>query len=383
MPWKETNAMNEKVKFISAWLTNEYTMTDLCKQFNISRETGYKIVNRYKVEGIRGLEEHSRAHYRHPAQTEENSIDMILKSKLRYPKWGPRKLKAWLEDAYKEHKWPAASTIGEILKRNGMVSVKKSRAKIQPYTDPFILCNEPNAVWSADFKGQFKLGSNEMCYPLTISDNYSRYLLCCDCFGRPTLDNVKHSFENIFRKNGLPKAIKTDNGTPFSTVGIAGLSKLSIWWLKLGIMPERIKPGHPEQNGRHERMHRTLKEATALPPKETMRSQQLAMHKFMKEYNNERPHEALGNLKPANIYNASRNEYPNKLPEVEYDTNMIVKKVKHNGEIKIKSNCYYVGTVLTGESVGLKDMDGELHLYFSKLKIGIVDQKKLIIRRIA
>lgn len=382
MPWKETNAMNEKVKFISAWLTKELSMTDLCREFNIARETGYKIVNRYKIEGISGLAERSRAHYEHPAKVDNKHTVIILSAKVRFPKWGPRKLKAWLEDKYKNETWPAASTIGEILKRNGMVGAKRRRNRVAPYTTPFALCDESNAVWSADFKGQFKLGTKELCYPLTISDNYSRYLLCCDCFGSPALNNVKSSFENVFQEYGLPRVIRTDNGTPFATIGIGGLSRLSIWWIKLGIHPERIKPGHPEQNGRHERMHRTLKETTALPPKRNMNLQQLAMDTFRKEYNYERPHEALGNLRPSNIYRRSIREYPKKLPEVQYDTDMVVKKVKHNGDIRLKSDCYYIGTVLTGESVGIKDVDGELHLYFGSLRIGILDQKRLRVARL-
>lgn len=374
MPWKETNVMNEKVKFISAWLTHEFSITDLCKRFNISRYTGYTLIKRYELEGLPGLEERSRAHYSHPDKTNEETTDFILKAKTRYQHWGPRKLKLWLEIEFPERKWPAASTIGDILKRHGLVKERKKRKRTPPHTQPFIDCTGPNEVWSTDFKGQFKLGNQQLCYPLTISDNYSRYLIDCKCLEHPTYDAVKKQFERIFKQYGLPLAIKSDNGSPFASVSIGGLSRLSVWWLRLGIMPERIKPGHPEQNGRHERMHRTLKEATAKPPKSTMHAQQMAMSQFKEEYNYERPHEALVNKRPAEVYEPSFRKYSGKLPEVEYGSNFMIKKVRTNGEVKIGGKSIYIGGVLSGEFIGLKEARNEQYeVYFTALKLGMLD----------
>jgi len=381
MPWKETNAMNEKMKFILAWTTNEYTVVDLCKIFKISRETAYKFIKRYKEEGANGLSERSRAHHRHPDQTNKQLVDIILKTKNRYPKWGPKKIKAWLEIEHNDNVWPAASTISSILQKNGLVITRKKRIKTPAYTEPFSLCDEPNAVWSADFKGYFKLGSNDNCYPLTISDNYSRYLICCDCFDRPNLYNVKQSFEYVFKEYGLPKVIKTDNGSPFASVGVGGLSQLSIWWLKLGIIPERIALGRPDQNGRHERMHRTLKEATSMPPKSNMYAQQIVMDEFRQEYNNDRPHEALGNLRPSSIYKRSSIEYPKEIPEIEYNDGLLIKKVRTNGELRHKGRFYYVSSALSGERIALRQINDDcIELYFSVIRLGVLDlrQQKVI-----
>ena len=383
MPWNETNAMNEKVRFISAWLSNEYSVSELCRRFEISRRTGYKFIKRYEAEGITGLEERSRAHYKHPKAINGALIDTLLKTKIRYPNWGPRKIKVFLEIEKPMQVWPAASTIGELFKRHGLVKSKKKRLRTPPHSEPFMDCTAPNNVWSADFKGQFKLGTNHYCYPLTITDNYSRYLLGCKCLKSPGKIDVKLYFEKVFKEYGLPNAIKTDNGTPFASVSIGGLSKLSIWWLKLGITPERIKPGHPEQNGRHERMHRTLKQETATPPQKNIVLQQKITNRFMTEYNEKRPHEALGKMRPIEVYQSSLRTYPRKLPEIEYEDTFVIRKVRHNGEVKFKNKNIYVGTVLSGEIIGLKEMSEDKWLiYFSTLNIGTMDVRKGKVLRI-
>jgi transposase InsO family protein len=384
MPWNETNAMNEKVRFINAWLSKEYAIAELCRQFNITRKTGYKIIHRFEIEGSAGFEEHSRAHYSHPKQLGIELVDLLLKTKLRYPSWGPRKIKTWLEIERPNLIWPAASTIGELFKRHGMVRKKNKRLKVPPHSQPFIACTAPNESWSADFKGQFKLGTKEYCYPLTISDNYSRYLLGCKCLKSPTKIDVQLYFEQVFKKYGIPLSIKTDNGTPFASVGIGGLSKLSIWWLKLGIIPERIKPGHPEQNGRHERMHRTLKQEAITPAQKNIALQQKVINRFIKEYNEERPHEALGKLRPSDIYRSSNKEYPSKLQEIVYPNDIIVKKVKHNGYIKFKNQEIYIGSVLAKELIGLKQIKEELwQINFSMLKLGAIDVRQGKVLRVS
>ena len=377
MPWEETCTMNEKMKFIVAWQSQKHSLSELCRNFGISRKTGYKFINRFEKEGISGLEPISRAHHAHPHQTDSQIVKIILELKHRYPNWGPRKLRDWLEIEYAKEQWPASSTIGEILKCHGLVKPRKRRCpKTPPHTEPFITCTTSNRVWSADFKGQFRMGSGELCYPLTITDNYSRFLLCCQGLLEPKGNAVIRYFERVFKEYGLPDAIKTDNGPPFASTALGGLSKLSIWWLQLGILPERIEPGNPQQNGRHERMHRTLKQETAKPPKNTLRAQQEAFNRFKEEYNFERPHEGLNRKRPADVYKASYKEYPNKLPEVEYEDGFQIRMVKSNGQIKLKGKKIFVSETLYGFPVGIKEIDdGIWDLRFSKVKLGKINYR--------
>lgn len=377
MAWNETNELKEKIQFISAWLKNELTMTQLCRQFNISRKTGYKIIARYEEGDSDCLKQRSRAPHTSPEKTNAHITQILLKTKKRYPKWGPKKIKDWLEIEYPNQYWPAASTIGDIFKKNGLVRPRKRKYKCPIYSHPFLECTAPNTVWSADYKGQFKLGNGRHCYPLTISDNYSRYLLGCKALYSTHLEDARKFFEKIFKEYGLPKAIKTDNGKPFSSASLGGLSQLSVWWIKLGIIPERIKPGHPEQNGRHERMHRTLKEATAKPPSLTMQGQQSAFNRFRKEYNFERPHDGLNKRRPAELYQNSDRKFPNKLPPIEYPSNYLVRKVGHSGEITWEGRDIFISESLRGEYVGLIEVDnGIWEVYFSKMKLAGLDHQK-------
>jgi transposase InsO family protein len=378
MAWNETCELKEKILFIAAWLKNEHTMVDLCKQFNISRKTGYKIIARYDEDDSACLKRHSRAHHNHPETTRNHITQILLKTKKRYPKWGPRKIKDWLEIEYPNRCWPAASTIGEIFKRNGLVKPKKRKCRSPLYSQPFLECTAPNIVWSADYKGQFRLGGNgRHCYPLTISDNYSRFLLGCKALYSTHMEDAKKYFEKVFREYGLPIAIKTDNGKPFASASLGGLTQLSVWWVKLGIIPERIKPGHPEQNGRHERMHRTLKEATAKPPYLTIDRQQLAFNRFINEYNFERPHDALNKQRPAEVYFYSERKFPRKIPSIEYPSTYLVRKVRHGGDITWKGKNIFISESLRGEHVGLIEIDdGIWEVYFSMMKLADLDYKK-------
>jgi hypothetical protein len=247
---------------------------------------------------------------------------------------------------------------------------------VPAHTEPFALCQTPNDIWSADFKGQFRMGNQRYCYPLTISDNYSRFLLACEGLESPNTDSSIKQFKKVFQTYGLPFAIRTDNGQPFASTGIAGLTRLSIWWLKLGISPERIKPAKPQQNGRHERMHRTLKAATAAPPKENLRAQQTSFERFLKEYNYERPHQGLNGKRPADIYQCASRTLPDKLPEVIYPHTFDIRKVRSNGEIKWCGKKYYVSELLHGEPLGFEVIeDGRAILYFARLKLGIIDAR--------
>jgi len=272
--------------------------------------------------------------------------------------------------------WPAVSTVGEILKRQGLVRARRFRRHTPRYTEPFLECDRPNSVWSADFKGKFQTGDSRMCYPFTLTDNYSRYLLACRGLRRPTGKATRPWLEWAFREYGMPQSIKTDNGTPFASVALGGLSQLAVWLIKLGIRPERIEAGHPEQNGRHERMHRTLKAETTKPPQKDLPKQQRAFDRFIQEYNHCRPHEALQQKTPASVYESSPISYPAKLPEVEYDSSFIVRQVRHNGEIKWKNKLIYVSQALAGEPVGLLLVGDDIwRVNFSFHPLGILSER--------
>lgn len=376
MTWKDTCPMNEKVKFISAYLSNDFSFSKLCERFGISRKTGYKWVERYNAEGVEGLKDRSRANHEPHNATSNDIVEQLLEVKHHHPYWGPKKVSIYLENKKPNIIWPAISTIGDIFNKHGLTQSRKYRRKVPPHAKPFSDCDESNRVWSADFKGQFKLGQNGYCYPLTITDNYSRYLLACKGLSEPNTFNVKKWFERVFIEFGLPEAIRTDNGPPFSSVCVGGLSRLAIWWIKLGITPERIEPGNPQQNGRHERMHRTLKQATANPPKNSFSAQQRLFNEFMDEYNNERPHEALDGLSPSDIYKPSEKDYPSIIQEYEYPDNFYIRRVKLSGEFKFAGGIFNLGKPLAGEIIGLEPIENELYqIYFNSLKLAVFDER--------
>jgi len=377
MPWKETCPMDQRIQMIGDWLRGEYTITELSELYWVSRKTVYKWIYRYGEEGVIGLEERSRTPGSHPNATHLEVVSKIVATKLYHQKWGPKKVIAWLKNHYPDKRWPAVSTASEILRREGLVKPRRKRHRTPAYTEPFLGCDRPNAVWSTDFKGQFRAGDRRLCYPLTITDNCSRYLLGCHGLVRPTYEETRPWFEWTFREYGLPEAIRTDNGVPFASVALGGLSRLSIWFIKLGIRPERIEPGCPEQNGRHERLHRTLKESTACPPQKNLQEQQRAFNRFVYEYNFQRPHEALGQKTPASAYKPSCKPYPVRIPSVEYDSDVIVRQVRHSGEIKWKGNLIYVSEALVGEPVGLTQIEDHLwEVRFSFHYLGILDELK-------
>jgi hypothetical protein len=264
--------------------------------------------------------------------------------------------------------------MGEILKRHGLSVPRRRSRRTPPYTEPFAGCSSPNDVWCADFKGWFRTGDGCRCDPLTISDASSRYLIRCQFVDRPDFTHVKPIFEAAFLEHGLPLAIRTDNGVPFATTTLSGLSRLSIWWLKLGIIPERIEPGRPDQNGRHERMHRTLKNETAKPPKATLRAQQKAFDRFRKEYNYERPHEALNQRPPGKSYCDSPRPYPLIIPEIEYPDYMKIRKIHHQGDMRWRGRQIYLSHTLAREYVGLNQIDDRLYdIYFDNIKLATLD----------
>lgn len=382
MPWKMEKPMDQKVKLISSWLGENDGITELSKEFGVSRKTIYKWINRYNEEGISGLEEKSRAVYNHPNITELHKIDRIVEYKLKHKTWGPKKILDCLEKKYPEENWPSPSTASDWLKKKGLVKNRKIRKHVHQYQDHFIDCKTPNDVWSADYKGQFYTNDNKVCYPLTITDNYSRYLIACDGLEGPRYIETKACFDRIFREYGLPLAIRTDNGVPFAGLGIGGLSRLSIWWIKLGVIPERIEPGKPQQNGRHERMHRTLKADTVNPAGENIKDQQKKFDFFRFEYNTERPHESIGMKRPNELFKKSYRSFPDLIKPVEYSNDFIVRNVKMGGEISFNGSYYFISQLLYGEKIGLKEVsDGLWQINYGLHKLGFIDlHKKKILR---
>ena len=378
MPWKETCAMQEREQFVRAWQSGEFTMSELCRRFYVSRPTGYKMVARAEAEGCLNLTDRSRAPHRHPNATAADRIEAILALKRRYPRWGPVTLRAWLERERAAVDWPASSTIGEILKRHGLVEARRARRRrVPPHSQPFAQVDAANDVWSADFKGQFRLGNGQPCYPLTITDNHSRFLLCCQALAHPAYQPTRSCFEAAFRQFGLPRAVRTDNGTPFAGQALGGLSALAVWLLKLDVLPERIAPGKPQQNGRHERMHRTLKASTASPPKGSLSAQQRAFNGFRAEYNHERPHRTLGGgQRPGDVHYASPRRFPERLPTMTYPDHLAVRKVRQEGHMKWHGHELFVSKTLAGEFVGLAPLEHDRwKLRFGRLPLGILDAR--------
>jgi transposase InsO family protein len=370
--------MEEKLRFIVEYEQRERTMTELCQRYEIARETGYVWVRRYREIGLEGLLEQSRARRRHENQTAEEIERMVLELRQAHMSWGPRKLKRVLENNEPGRVWPAASTIGAVLKRAGLVVGRRKRHKTPPYSEPLAHADGPNRLWCADFKGWFRTRDGERIDPLTISDAHSRYLLRCQAVEKMDTARVQGIFEAAFREHGMPMAIRTDNGAPFASRALAGLSRLAVWWMKLGIVPERIEAGHPEQNGRHERMHRTLKQEVTQPPAANRREQQRAMDRFREEYNQVRPHEALGMKTPATIYQSSPRQYPARVPDPEYPDSMLVRGVKHQGQFRWKKHDVFLSEVLWTERIGLLPEDDRwFTIYFAQFPIGRFDSKQL------
>ena len=376
MPWKETSAVEQRMELITNWLSQNYSVVELSRIHGVSRKTIYKWLGRYETDEVDGLKEHGRAPLHHPNATGAEIVEMIVQAKLVHQRWGPKKLLARLEREHPDGRWPALSTVSEILRRHGLVKHRHQRHHTPPYSEPFQACHEPNAVWSADYKGQFRLGNGRLCYPLTISDNYSRYLLGCWALEHPSYEQTQPWFEWSFREYGLPHAMRTDNGAPFAAVTVGGLSRLAVWFIKLGVRPERIEPGQPQQNGRHERMHRTLKEATVAPPRDNYEQQQRAFDRFQNEFDNERPHEAIGQRTPASIYKRSPRRYPSKIPKVEYDTNTLVRHIHTSGCMKWKGEAIYVAGNLSGEDIGLRRIsEHEWDMRYSFHHLGTFDER--------
>jgi len=371
MPWSETSPMDQKTQFIADHLRQTLTVTELCELYGISRKTGYKWIERYLRSGPAGLEDRSRRPHGSPNATAEEVVQAILEARRRHPSWGARKLLTILTNRHPRWAFPGRSTVCDILSRHGMVPKKRRRRHIGHPGRPTSSILAPNDVWSADAKGQFKTGDGHYCYPLTVADGFSRYLLGCQALASTAVAEAKPVFTRLFQAYGLPRLIRTDNGVPFATTTLARLSRLSAWWVRLGILPEFIEPGKPHQNGRHERLHKTLKAETARPPAGGLAAQQRSFNRFREEFNTHRPHEALDMQTPASVYAPSPRDMPDKLPPLEYPDRFEVRYVSANGGIRWNADWVNVSTVCAGEYVGLEEIDdGVWNVYFGPLKLG-------------
>lgn len=377
MPWKVSEVVNERMRFVNRLEAGE-RMTDLCREFGISRKTGYKFWQRYCIGGPEALFDASRRPTFHPSTTPEGIRELVVRLRRMHPTWGSRKLKAVLEREFPDLNFPSHSTIGVILSREGLIKPRQERRRKKACPTSLSDSHAPNHIWCADFKGEFRLGNRKVCYPLTISDHYSRYLLACECLDGTKTPGVKTVFEATFRKYGMPGIIRTDNGAPFASSGLAGLTKLSVWWMRLGIILERISPGHPEQNGRHERLHLTLKQETIRPAAYNFLQQQERFDRFQDEYNLARPHEALEMRMPLEVYTTSCKRFPEAQPPLEYPLHDMTKTVYKDGHISFgRRRVYYISSALAGQPIGLREVREHFWLIsFMDKKLGYLDERK-------
>jgi len=382
MPWMETSPMDARTRFVADDRLGLYSRSELCARYGISRKTGYKWLARYHQEGLPGLHNRSHAPHHCPRRIPQDMADLICNARHRHPDWGPEKLLDWLAPRHPHiTQWPATSTVGDLLQRQGLVLTRRRRRSHQhpgavpPHTQ------KPNDLWTADFKGQFNTGNGQWCFPLTIADQHSRFLLTC----RSLPDVKTHSafpvFERTFQLFGLPNAIRTDNGIPFASCSIHGLSRLNVWWMRLGIQHQRIRPASPQENGAHERMHKTLKAATCRPPKHTPNAQQRAFNDFRQLYNHERPHQALHGKTPSQCYQTSTRPFPKKLPPLEYPGHFLIKRVTEAGTIRLKDKLLFLANPLKFLHVGLEETDdGIWAIHFANVLLAKIDERDMILR---
>jgi putative transposase len=364
------------MEFVRRWLDGE-RVVDLCREFGISRKTAYKMRARYEQQGPRGLFDQPRIRKAQGKMTPPAVEKVILAVRQKHPTWGGRKIIAWLRAREVGFKIPSASTIGEILKRN---HVPLRRMRRQTYIVQGARLREataPNDVWCADFKGQFKLGNGSYCYPLTITDRFSRLIIRCEALESTACAPARLVFDQAFREYGLPNVIRTDNGAPFAGRGLFALTRLSVRWLRLGIWPERIAPSHPEQNGQHERMHLVLKQETTRPAGATLLQQQERFDRFVDVYNNERPHEALGQIPPTTVYARSPRAFPEKVQDPEYPLHDQTYRVQSTGLLWLaRKHTFLLTKALGGERVGVREIgDGRWLVSFMHLDLGHYDYR--------
>lgn len=369
VPWKSSTPVDLRTEFIKRIMQGE-RVTDLCQEYGISRKTGDKFKQRFLRLGQEGLLDQSRAPKVIPHRTPTELVDIIIAERKRHPTWGPKKLKDVIERRL-NRTLPATSTIGDIILRAGLVEARAQRRRGFAQPTGLREANAPNDVWCIDYKGQFRLGDRSLCYPLTLTDQHSRYILGCEAMGAISDEAARDVCEDVFRQYGLPMVMRSDNGVPFASTGLAGLTKLSAYWMRLGIRCERIRPAHPEENGRHERMHRTLKCETTRPARTNLLHQQERFDAFVDEFNKERPHEALSMKRPAEVYKPSSRPFPESLPEPEYPQHDDVLTVSRIGHVYFRRRQIYVSSALAFQNVGIREeRDGSWLVSFLELDLG-------------
>lgn len=376
MSWEETDSMRQREQFIIDNSTGLYSVQELAQRYGISRKTAYKWINRYQSEGLAGLGDRSRAPKHCPHQTDEQIILKLLKVRREHPYWGARTVYAYLKKRNPDLQLPSASTIHDIFDRHGAVEPRaKPRLRTASESAGVIIAEAANVLWTLDFKGEFRLGNREYCYPLTIVDAYSRYILVCKALPSTGLHGVQTAFQRLFQRAGLPQALRFDNGVPWVSHGLRGLTRLSASWVRLGIELQRMDRGHPEQNPRHERMHRTLKQQTTRPPQEDFPRQQRCFDRFVNEFNHERPHQGIAQQTPSELYQPSCREYPKRGVEPEYQGHWEQRVVSNRGRISFHGRDLFLSSVLTRETVALEEIqDGIWNVYYYTMLLGRLDE---------
>lgn len=378
MPWKESSPMSERLEFIKACLNRSETIAVICDRFGISEKTGHKWLERFRTDGEAALADRSHAPLSHQGRIQSEVASEILQLRKRHPLYGPVKLRDWLVQRYPDRHWPAPSSIGALLTRAGLVRPRRRRDRSAERVtlDGRMRAREPNVVWTADFKGQFRLRNQRYCYPLTVLDLHSHFLLGCTALESTSVAPARDVFTSLFREYGMPRVLRTDNGIPFAQPNALGrLGSLAWWWIRLGIRPEHIRPARPAENGAHERFHKTLKAATARPAAPSFRAQQRRFDRFQQEYNVERPHASLpAHVPPARLYSASPRPYPQRLPPVSYDNRAEVRLVASSGFIKWRTNHIYLSSNIGGEYVAVTPVDDDRALIaYASLGLGYFD----------
>jgi putative transposase len=383
MPWREMSPMEQRLEFVREFKTELFTMTELAAQYGISRKTGYKWLERYEADGTLGLSDRSRRPHASPHATDPELLARLIRLRQRHPRWGAKKLLVVAARSAPRAAWPCASTVTAHLKAQGLITGRRRRRPpvVMPSTRGAI--TRANEVWTADFKGEFLTGDRRYCYPLTVRDGLSRFVLRCDALLAHTLAVTRPRFERAFAEYGLPERLRSDNGPPFGGPGLGRLSALAVWWIRLGIVPERIAPGHPEQNGSHEQFHAVLKAETARPPAASAPAQQHRFTRFCAEYNHERPHEALGQAVPATRYAPSPRPLPRRLPPLEYPGHAEIRRVDQNGYVSWRQPLF-VSAALAREDVAFEEVDdGIWTVTFATVVLGRFDERHHRIHPIA
>jgi transposase InsO family protein len=385
MPWREMSPMEERLELVYEYERGLLTMTELAAQYGISRKTGYKWLARYDTNGAGGLQDRSRRPHLSPQATDPDLVEVLLAHRRRHPRWGAKKLLAVSARQQPDAAWPSRATVCTLLKQRGLIAPWRRRAR-SPHApaSPLAPITAVNQTWTTDFKGEFRTGDRVYCYPLTLRDGFSRFVLRCDAFLGRTTEATQRRFERAFRDYGLPERIRSDNGGPFASMGLGGLSQLSVWWMRLGIIPERIAPGHPEQNGSHEQFHRVLKAETARPPAPNCTAQQQRFRRFVREYNEERPHEALRDQPPASCYAPSRRALPTRLPPLDYAGHTEPRLVSGNGCVSWAGAPLFVAAPLAGQYVAFEEVDdGIWTLWFATVALARYDERHRSIHPLA